>query len=140
MFFVAGPVEQAATFRAFQVSIPAEREASVGFGNLNQVQDVLEQAVAGDGWLAGDGFTMADLHVAATLGWATAFGMLDMRPAYKTFLERCMDRPRPCGRGRWTTYGRAEEQGQGRRGSAIRPSVPAQVFKELRRAPRPAQP
>lgn len=93
MFFVAGPVEQAATFRAFQVSIPAEREASVGFGNLNQVQDVLEQAVAGDGWLAGDGFTMADLHVAATLGWATAFGMLDMRPAYKTFLERCMDRP-----------------------------------------------
>ncbi len=93
MFFLAGPFEQATTFDAFGVKIPPERERSVGFGTLGHVQDALEQAVSNDGWIAGDHFTMADLHVAATLGWATAFDMVEKRPAYMAFLERCATRP-----------------------------------------------
>lgn len=55
---------------------------------------VLEQALAGRDYLLGDDFTVADLNVAAVLGWAKAARMdLKGLPALNDWLGRCMSRP-----------------------------------------------
>jgi glutathione S-transferase len=54
--------------------------------------DVLEGALAKSPWLAGDGFTIADLNLAAVLFRAPLFG-LDRWPRIAYWHRRCYDRP-----------------------------------------------
>lgn len=55
---------------------------------------VLDGALVGRQYLTGDGFTVADLNVAAVLSWAPLFG-LDLSPASnaQAWLARCTGRP-----------------------------------------------
>ncbi|HZR80454.1 MAG TPA: glutathione S-transferase family protein [Candidatus Binatia bacterium] len=55
---------------------------------------VLESALAGRAWLAGESFTVADLNVASVLTWA-ALARLDLSsaPAASAWLARCTARP-----------------------------------------------
>ena len=96
LFFAAGPLEQAVTSKAMGWSADAEpqKEGMLGFGNFDRTIDTLEEAVkaAGDGWLAADHFTAADLYVGAHLSWGTQFGTIPKRDAFVAFVERVQAR------------------------------------------------
>lgn len=93
LFFGAGPVEAAVTNRSFGFEVPQERQGTVGYGSLEQVVDTLETAVAGDGYLAGDRFTAADVYLGSQIGWGLRFGNIEARPALAAYWQRVADRP-----------------------------------------------
>jgi glutathione S-transferase len=93
MFFAAGPLEAAATNKAFGFVVPPEREASVGYGTYNRALDTLEKAVAGDQYLLGDTFSAADVYVGSHIGFGTMFGTIEKRPAFMAYLQRVTARP-----------------------------------------------
>ena len=94
LFFAAGPLEAATTNRLLGFEIMAEQRQGVGYGDLDTVVDVLEQAVAGGGYVAGEAFSAADVYVA----WQIGFGIHTLhtfpaRPAFVDYHERMSTRP-----------------------------------------------
>jgi glutathione S-transferase len=88
LFFAAGPLESAVTNQALGFVVPAEREVLAGYGNLARVLDTLEGAVSGDGYIAGERFSAADVYVGAQIGWGMQFGTIDARPAFERYWAR----------------------------------------------------
>lgn len=66
---------------------------AAGYGTEADLLGTLEAAVDGREHLAGDGFTAADLLVAANLGFYLQFKMLEPRPAFVKFAELHAARP-----------------------------------------------
>ena len=93
LFFAAGPLEAAATNKALGFQVPEGRERMAGYGSLDAVVNALDGAVSGGGYLAGDGFTAADLYVGAQLGWLTGFGIVEKRPSFESYISRVTARP-----------------------------------------------
>lgn len=93
LFFAAGPVEQAVTLTSLGVTVPAEREGTVGFGTLSHVLDALETAVATRPFIAGEAFSAADVYVGSQVGWGMMFGTIEPRPALVAYWDRLKDRP-----------------------------------------------
>jgi len=95
LFFAAGPLEQAVTSRAmgWEVNDP-QKQGMLGFGNYDRTIDTLEGLVstAGDGWLAADHFTAADLYVGAHLSWGLQFGSIPKRDVFTAFVDRVTSR------------------------------------------------
>jgi len=54
---------------------------------------VLEQALAGGGYLLGAHFTVADVILGSTLAWAGFMGLLEGYPNLQAYTARCMARP-----------------------------------------------
>ncbi|MCG6122705.1 MAG: glutathione S-transferase family protein [Microvirga sp.] len=92
LFFGAGPVEAAVTNRALGVEVPDDRKGMVGYGSYEDVLDTLEQALARD-YLAGDGFSAADLYVGSQVIWGLRFGTMEKRPAFERYAARLSARP-----------------------------------------------
>jgi glutathione S-transferase len=71
-----------------------QKQGMLGFGNYDRTIDTLEGLVtaAGDGWLAADHFTAADLYVGAHLSWGLQFGSIPKRDAYTAFVDRVTSR------------------------------------------------
>jgi glutathione S-transferase len=92
LFFGAGPVEAAVSNKALGFVIPPERERMIGYGNIGQVMNALEAAVA-RGYLAGDNFTAADLYVGAQIGFGLMFGTFEKRPAFEQYWQKISARP-----------------------------------------------
>jgi len=92
LFYGAGCVE-AATSDKMLGAQTAGREVQLGYGSLEQVLDVLEKAVSGSDFLAGDQFTAADVYTGSHIGWGMQFGSLEKRPAFEKYWERIVDRP-----------------------------------------------
>jgi glutathione S-transferase len=93
MFFAAGPVEASLSNKALGFQVPAERLRMVGSGSIEDVVSALEYAVSQSEYIAGDRFTAADVYVGSQIGWGTMFGTLEMRPAFKSYLQRIGTRP-----------------------------------------------
>jgi glutathione S-transferase len=93
LFFGAGPVEAAATNKAFGFEVPAERRAMAGYGSLADVISVLEAALSGRDYLVGDRFTAADVYLGSQVGWGMQFGTIEKRPAFERYFERLSARP-----------------------------------------------
>jgi glutathione S-transferase len=93
MFFGAGPVEAAVTNKALGVQVPPERRAMVGYGSLEQVTDVLEQALTEAPYLCGGAFSAADVFVGSQIGWGIRFGTIEARPVLADYWERISARP-----------------------------------------------
>ncbi|HVC61598.1 MAG TPA: glutathione S-transferase family protein [Acetobacteraceae bacterium] len=93
LFFAAGPLEAAWTNQALGFAVPPERERMVGYGSLAAVLHTLEGAVAQGPYLAGDGFTAADVYVGSQLGFGLMFGMIEKRPAFVDYVARLTARP-----------------------------------------------
>ncbi len=95
LFFAAGPLEQAVTSRAmgWEISDP-QKQGMLGFGSYDRTIDTLEGLVtgAGEGWLAADHFTAADLYVGAHLSWGLQFGSIPKRDVFAAFVERVTSR------------------------------------------------
>lgn len=95
LFFAAGPLEQAVTTRSMGWSTDdPQKQGMLGFGDFDRTIDTLEAAVAaaGEGWLAADHFTAADLYVGAHLSWGTQFGTIPKRDAFTAFVARVTSR------------------------------------------------
>lgn len=93
MFFGAGPVDTAATMRSLGYVPPPEAAGRVGWGSIELVTDVLEQAVAGRDWLLGERFSAADVYLGSQITWGIMFGTIDKRPALEAYAARLMARP-----------------------------------------------
>lgn len=93
LFYAAGPLEAAVVNGALGVVVPPERKPMVGYGSKEQVLDTLEGAVSQGEYLAGGGFSAADLYVGAHLGWGMGFGTIEKRPAFEAYVGRLYGRP-----------------------------------------------
>jgi glutathione S-transferase len=93
LFFAAGPLEAAASNKAFGFELPAERRAMAGYGSLSDVLAVLEAALAERAYLVGDRFSAADVYVGSHVGWGMEFGTIETRPAFERYFERLSARP-----------------------------------------------
>ena len=93
LFFAAGPIEQAVVNNYLKWTPTAEQERMIGYGNYERVVDVLEKAVSGDGWIAGDRFSAADVYVGSQIDWGIQFGTLPTRAGFDAYAERLRERP-----------------------------------------------
>ncbi|MFN3286937.1 MAG: glutathione S-transferase family protein [Sphingomonadaceae bacterium] len=94
LFFAAGPLEAAIIDRALGLAeIPAEKRAMVGYGDYDLVVSVLEQALDGRRFIAGDAFSAADVMLGSQVGWGIQFGTLPRRPAFEAYWAGLKDRP-----------------------------------------------
>ena len=93
LFFGAGPVEASVTNAAFGLSPPPERKASIGYGSLEEVLDVLEGAVSAGEYLAGGRFSAADVYLGSQIGFGLRFGTMPKRAAFELYVARLMERP-----------------------------------------------
>jgi len=93
LFFAAGPIEAAATNKAFGVEPTEQQTRMAGYGTLERAAEVLDAAVAASPWIAGDRFTAADVYVGAQIGWLTQFKLLPLTPGFADYLARLHARP-----------------------------------------------
>lgn len=93
MFFGAGPVDQAVTLRALQVTVPPERRGMVGCGSLETVVTALEGLASAGPYLAGDRFSALDVYLGSQIGWGLRFGTLPASPVLTAYWDRVKDRP-----------------------------------------------
>ena len=93
LFFGAGPLEAAATNKAFGFVVPEGREGMAGYGSLAAVMGTLEGTLSGGDYLVGDRFTAADLYLGSHVGWGMEFGTIERRPAFERYWERLGSRP-----------------------------------------------
>ena len=93
LFFGAGPLEAAWTNDAMGFVLPPGKERMAGYGSFAAVLNVLEGVLSGTRYLAGDGFTAADLYVGSQLGFGMQFGMIEKRAAFEEYVGRISQRP-----------------------------------------------
>lgn len=93
LFFAAGPVEAAMSNKAFGFVVPPERQASVGYGSVERVLQVLKDAVSHGDYLLGDQFSAANVYVGSQIGFGLMFKMIEPRPAFQQYLQRISARP-----------------------------------------------
>ena len=88
LFFAAGPLEAAVTNRVLGFAPPPDKEAMVGYGAFASVMDTLETAVDGDGYVAGETFSAADVYVGSHVGWGLQLDLIEKRPAFEAYWAR----------------------------------------------------
>ncbi len=93
LFFASGPLEAAMVNQMLGVSVPAERQGTVGYGSLERTVAALEQAVSAHEYIAGARFTAADVYVASQIGWGMGTGGLPRRAAFEAYAARTLGRP-----------------------------------------------
>jgi glutathione S-transferase len=93
LFFMAAPYEAAVTNKAFKFEIPPGRSGSVGYGSFEMVMDTIDKVLTATEYLAGSGFTAADLYVAAQLSFGLRFKTIEPRPSFQEFVARHTARP-----------------------------------------------
>ena len=93
LFFAAGPLEAAVTNKAFGLEVPAGRSGTAGYGSLADVMNALEHALSSGDYVAGDGFSAADVYLGAQIGTGMRFGTIEKRPAFEQYWARLSARP-----------------------------------------------
>ena len=93
LFFIAGPVEAAASNHASGWNPKPEEERRFGYGSYQRTIDTLEKAVTGKRFIAADHFTAADLYVASFLDFAMQVKIIDKRPAFEAYVRPIVERP-----------------------------------------------
>jgi glutathione S-transferase len=92
LFFASGPLEAAWTNRALGVTVPADRERMVGYGNMTKVLDTLESALRTGPYVAG-AFSAADVYLGSQLWFGLRFGMIEKRPGFREYVDHLFSRP-----------------------------------------------
>lgn len=93
MFYTAGPLDQAMSLTGLGIEVPPEKTGMMGCGNQTIVADVLDGFLTGRSFVLGDTFSAADVYLGSTLGFATRFGSIPMRPSFGPYLAGLMGRP-----------------------------------------------
>lgn len=94
LFFVAGPLEAAASNKGLGFVVPPESERMIGYGRYEDVLDALETVTkAVHPYLLGAQFTAADVYVGSHLAFGMQFGTLEKRPAFERYCATLNARP-----------------------------------------------
>ena len=93
LFFAAGPVEAAVSNKALGFAVPPEREGMMGYGSLERVMKVLEDAMSRADYLVGGRFSAADVYIGSQIGFGLMFGTIEKRPAFQQYWQRLGARP-----------------------------------------------
>jgi glutathione S-transferase len=94
LFFCAGPVEAAIMDRFLKVEVTQEQQQMAGYGSFDAAVAALEGAIPeGEGWIAGERFTAADVYCGSTVVWGLQFGTLPERPCFGRYRDRLVARP-----------------------------------------------
>jgi len=93
MHFASGPMEVLMTVKGFEWEVPPEREMTIGYGNVDQVHDALELALAKGTYVCGNDFTAADVYIGSTMHWAMMFGAIEKRPRFEEYPGNLKSRP-----------------------------------------------
>ena len=93
LFFAAGPIEAAVSNKAFGFVVPAERQASIGYGSFERVMNALDDAVSAGDYLLGDKFSAADVYLGSQIGFGLMFNSIEKRPAFESYWKRLTARP-----------------------------------------------
>ena len=88
MFFVAGPLEMAATARAYDWKIDDENAVSIGCGQYQDVINALVGALEKGPFICGDQFTAADVLTGSFIGWGIMQKTMDPLPVFTAYVER----------------------------------------------------
>ena len=89
--FTPGAIEPAMMekFIGFEVA-----RGSSGWGNYEQVIQVLNDGLQKGPWIMGDTFTAADVMLGSSMFFMKQFGLLEAgNTAFEAYLERCLERP-----------------------------------------------
>ncbi len=92
LFFAAGPIEQAVTTKAMGWEVSAERQMSVGFGDVERPLDVLDAYLATNDYVCGARFTAADIYVGSQVIWGLQFGTIAHRDHLAAYAARLTPR------------------------------------------------
>ncbi|MCI4680725.1 glutathione S-transferase family protein [Rhodoblastus acidophilus] len=91
LFFSGACVEGALTQKFGNVEMP---EGSAGWGSFDKVFNVLDEVLSANPYLLGEKFSAADVLIASDLHFTiNIFKMLEPRPVFASYLERCQSRP-----------------------------------------------
>jgi glutathione S-transferase len=93
MFFAAGPIEGAMAARGLGVQVAPEQKRMTGWGDLGDLMNGLETAIAGRDYVLGDTFSAADVYFGSHIGWGMQFGLIERRPIFERYDERLQNRP-----------------------------------------------
>lgn len=93
LFYAAGPAEAAITNHYCGFDPDEKQGLMIGYGSYDQMVDVLESALDGKVYIAGDRFTAADVYVGSQIGWGAQFGTLPKRDSFQAYLDRLTARP-----------------------------------------------
>ncbi len=92
LFFAAGPLESAIITSSLGFVVPAEREATAGWGNLGTALDALETGLSRSPYICGDTFSAADVYVGSQVNWGLQFGTIETRETFAAYAGRVTDR------------------------------------------------
>lgn len=93
LFFAAGPLEHAASNKAFGLNHPPEKNGMMGFGSYEDTMNALDEKLKSSNYMAGGAFSAADVYVGSHIMWGTQFGTVEKRPSFLAYLARLNDRP-----------------------------------------------
>lgn len=92
LFIVAGPLEMALTVKAYNWEITKDSAVSISCGQVEDILNVIEQTLTKQAYLCGDQFTTADLVMASYLGFHIMLKILEPKPIFMEYVERCTNR------------------------------------------------
>ncbi len=92
LFFGAGCVEPAILDCMFSRPAPS-RPAALGYGNLADTVNTLEQAITPGPFVLGELFSAVDVYLGSAIGWGLMMKALEPRPAFAAYLGRVTERP-----------------------------------------------
>ncbi|MEJ8571397.1 glutathione S-transferase family protein [Microbaculum marinum] len=91
LFFAGNCLEPAVTQKVAKIEVAV---STAGWGSHEKVVDVLDEALADGPWLLGERFSAADVMIGADLNFLVRmFGMIEPRPAFESYIDRCTARP-----------------------------------------------
>jgi glutathione S-transferase len=93
LFFAAGPLEQAWTYKSFGFEPQGDQRRQAGFGTLEDVIHAFDLTLQDRDYLAGGKFTAADVFTAAGLGFGMQFGLLPKLPSFERYVGKHSARP-----------------------------------------------
>ena len=93
LFFAAGPIESAMVDKSLGVVVAPDKEAMVGYRNLETAVATLETALGDGPWLLGAAFSAADVYVGSQISWGLHFQSIPATPAFEAYVARLEARP-----------------------------------------------
>jgi glutathione S-transferase len=91
LFFAPSCIEPAMVQVATKIEM---NPVAAGWGNAQQVFDVLDAALEKGPWILGNNFSAADIAIGSGLNFAVRmFKMVPARPSFDRYIDRCAARP-----------------------------------------------
>lgn len=90
LFFAGNCIEPACMQRLLGFSVARLQAA---WGDYELVVDTMEQALADGPWLLGERFSAADVVIGSSVFYGLLVGLLEPRPAFEAYRDRCAARP-----------------------------------------------